>query len=66
MSVVAHFGPLLGLLTVAGAFGLTVESWLRRQDLRALNFQYEMLCAQMATTAAITVVKEFRQLPTRV
>jgi hypothetical protein len=43
----AHYGPLVGLLTIAGAFGLTVESWLQRQDLRALNFQYEILCAQM-------------------
>jgi hypothetical protein len=54
MSAVAHFGPLLGLLTVAGAFGFTVESWLRRQDLLALNFQYEVLCAQMSVTDSYT------------
>jgi hypothetical protein len=47
MSILTHYAPLAALLATAGTFGVSVEAWMRRQDLRALNRQYEVLCAQM-------------------
>ncbi len=48
------YGPIVVLLVFAAALGLLAERWVRRQDLRALNFEYEMLYVQMVMSDNFT------------
>ena len=47
MNLVVAYGPVIALLVCAVVLGFLAERWTRRQDLRVLNFEYEMLCVQM-------------------
>lgn len=47
MNLLVAYGPIALLLLLAAIVGVLADRWTRLQGLRALNFEYEMLCLQM-------------------